>query len=462
MSLTKTSDKNKTYLEKDSQFVNQVLARCAPIVAHKASGSYVYDMNDEAYLDFTTGIAVTNTGHCHPKVVKAIIDQASKLLHTSVTTYHKNYIDLAEKLVSVVPKGLDRVFLANSGAEAVEGAIKLARYVTGRPAIINFKGSFHGRTLLTTALTTSKLYYRENYEPLPGSIFTVPYPYVFGSQFKDSPQKCVDNVFEHLDTLFNQFVSPSQVAAMIIEPILGEGGYVVPPDGFLTRLRKFCTDHKILLIIDEVQSGFGRSGKMFACQYDNIEPDIMLMAKGIASGMPLSAFVAKKEIADKWPQGRHGNTFGGNPVSCAAALATLEVIEEEKLLENCQKVGDFMLKKLREILILLIALGLSTYGCVMNEEVKRINMVKNNNNKFKELVEGNLTGKQIFIRSCNTCHPGGKKSSVAPDIRDFKTIFKTPQELKEFIANGKNHMPAQNKLTSAELNNIVEYMYKQF
>ena len=204
MSTTQISDKNKQYMQNDHKVVNQVLARCAPIVVERASGSFVYDMNNNAYLDFTTGIAVTNTGHCHPKVVKAIQDQAQMLLHTSVTTYHKKYIELAEKLVSITPDGLDSVFLANSGAEAVEGAIKLARYVTRKPAIINFRGSFHGRTLLTTALTTSKLYYRENYEPLPGSIYTIPYPYALHSKFKDNDQECVNDVFRHFDILFNQ------------------------------------------------------------------------------------------------------------------------------------------------------------------------------------------------------------------------------------------------------------------
>ncbi len=349
MSTTKVNNKNKEYIEKDSKVVNQVLARCAPIVAHRGQGSYVYDLNDEAYLDFTTGIAVTNTGHCHPKVVKAIQEQASKLMHTSVTTYHKLYIDLASKLVEITPDTLDSVFLANSGAEAVEGAVKLARYVTRKPAIINFRGSFHGRTLLTTALTTSKLYYRENYEPLPGSIYTIPYPYQLHSKYKDDAAKCVDDVFRHLDILFNQFVSPEQVACMIIEPILGEGGYVVPPDGFLKKIRKLCDEKNILLIIDEVQSGFGRSGKMFACEYEGIKPDIMLMAKGIASGMPLSAFITRKELADKWPSGRHGNTFGGNPVSCAAALATIEVIKEEKMVENASTVGRHMMARLDEI-----------------------------------------------------------------------------------------------------------------
>jgi 4-aminobutyrate aminotransferase len=320
-----------------------------PIVAEKARGSVIYDLNGDAYLDFGMGIAVNNVGHCHPKVVAAVQKQAAELIHTSVVTHHIRYIELAKKLSEISPKGLDSVFLANSGAEAIEGALKMARYTTGRPAFIFFRGSFHGRTLMTTAMTTSKLYYRERYEPFPPSLYMAPYPYVYRSHFKNDPQACAEDCLKQLDSMLHQLVLPEQVAAIIIEPILGEGGYVVPPDGFLKKLRKLATDNGIFLIIDEVQSGFGRSGKMFACEYENIEPDIMIMAKGIGGGMPLSAFIARKEITSKWPPGRHGNTFGGNPVSCAAGLASIAVIEEEKLVERAAKVGKYMLNKLKDI-----------------------------------------------------------------------------------------------------------------
>lgn len=343
------TDKNQALLQLDDAHVNPVLARTARIVAEKAKGSYIWDMNGDAYLDFATGIAVNNVGHCHPKVVEAVQKQATQLMHTSVTTHHKGYIELAKKLAEISPGRLDSVFLANSGAEAVEGAIKMARYITGRPVIINFKGSFHGRTIMTTALTTSKLYYREKYEPLPGSIYTLPYPYVYRSAHRKDPEALVDECIKQFDVLFNQFVHPEQVAAIIVEPVQGEGGYIVPPASFLKKVREIATKHGILLIIDEVQTGFGRTGKMFAIEHFGVEPDIMLMAKGIAGGMPLSAFVSRKELTSKWQPGRHGSTFGGNPVSCAAALATIDVLESERLAERAADLGKRMLARLSKL-----------------------------------------------------------------------------------------------------------------
>ena len=339
-------DKNSRYLNLDEQHVNPVLDRYHRIVAERAKGSYIYDMNGDAYLDFGCGIAVTNIGHCHPKVVEAIQKQAAELIHTSVTTFNPRYIELAEKVVEITPGKLDSVFFSNSGAEAIEGAIKLARYATGRPAIINFRGSFHGRTMMAMALSTSKLYYRDSYEPLPGSIYTSLFPYPHRSAFKNDPQACVKEALDYLEMLFHQFVSPKQVASMIVEPILGEGGYVVPPPGFLKRLREVADRHGILLIFDEVQTGFGRAGKMFACEHDQLEPDILVIAKAIASGLPLSGFVSRKEITSKWKLGSHGSTFGGNPVSCAAALATIEVLQSEKLPERAAKLGKEILSRL--------------------------------------------------------------------------------------------------------------------
>jgi 4-aminobutyrate aminotransferase len=333
------SDKNAPYLAIDDEFVNPVLARCARIVAEKAKGSYIYDMNGDAYLDFASGIAVTSIGHCHPRVVEAVQKQVAELMHTSVVTHNKPYIETAQKLADLAPGNLNSVFLANSGAEALEGAIKMARYVTGRPAIINFMGSFHGRTLLAVAMTTSKLYYRERYEPLPGSIYTSKYPYVYRSQFRNDPQACLNDCIEHLEFIFHQLVHPEQVAAIVVEPIQGEGGYVVPPTGFLKRVREVADHHGILLIFDEVQTGFARTGRMFASEHEGVVPDIMFVAKAIASGLPLSAFISRRDITEHWQPGRHGSTFGGNPVSCAAALATMAVLEDEKLPQRAEKLG---------------------------------------------------------------------------------------------------------------------------
>lgn len=347
--VTVETDKNQSYLQTDQAHVNPVLARTASIVAERAQGSYIWDMNGDAYLDFATGIAVNNIGHCHPRVVEAVQKQVAELIHTSVVTHHKRYIELAKKLAEISPGKLDSVFLANSGAEAVEGALKMARYITGRPAIINFKGSFHGRTLMTTALTTSKLYYREKYEPLPGSIYTLPFPYVYRSSHRNDAEALVEECIRQFDVLFGQFVHPEQVAAILVEPVQGEGGYVVPPFSFLKRLRQIADKHGIMLVVDEVQTGFGRTGRMFACEYSAVEPDIMLMAKGIAGGMPLSAFITRRDISSKWQPGRHGSTFGGNPVSCAAALATIDVIQSENLVERAARLGERMLARLSKL-----------------------------------------------------------------------------------------------------------------
>lgn len=341
------SEQGKHYLDLDAKYVNPVLDRYTKIVAVKGKGSYVYDISGEAYLDFGGGIAVNNIGHCHPKVVAAIQKQAVELIHTSVTAHHIPYIELAEKLAQISPGNLDSVFLSNSGAEAVEGAIKLARYVTGRPAIINFRGSFHGRTMMAVALTTSKLLFRERLEPLPGPIYTSYYPYVYRSAFRGNPDACVKDCLHRLRLILHQLVEPAQVAAMIVEPIQGEGGYVVPPPGFISELKEIASAHGMLLIADEIQSGFCRTGKMFAIEHENVVPDIMLMAKAMAGGMPLSAFVASREITEQWAPARHGSTFGGNPVSCAASLATIEVLQEERLAERAAKLGHEMMMRLQ-------------------------------------------------------------------------------------------------------------------
>lgn len=341
-------DKNLPYLKLDEQYINPVFDRYHRIVADHAKGSYIYDLNGDAYLDFGCGIAVTNIGHCHPKVVEAIQKQAGELIHTSVTTYNKRNIELAERLAKIAPGRLDSVFFSNSGAEAIEGSIKFARYVTGRPAVINFRGSFHGRTFMAMALSSSKLYYRDSYEPLPSSIYTSVFPYQHRSLFKNDPEACVQDALKYLEMLFHHFVNPKQVAALIVEPIQGEGGYVVPPPGFLKSLREVADKHGILLIFDEVQTGFGRTGKMFAYEHENVEPDVLVLAKGIASGLPLSAFVSRKELTSKWKLGGHGTTYGGNPVACAAALATIDVLEEEKLPQRAAKVGKEIMTRLKK------------------------------------------------------------------------------------------------------------------
>jgi 4-aminobutyrate aminotransferase len=319
------------------------------IIARKAEGIYVEDINGDRYMDFTSGLATTNTGHNHPAVVEAIRNQAGDLLHSGGIFYHKQLAELPERLKKITPPGLDMFFFSNSGAEAVEGALKLARFYTGRQGIIAFTGAFHGRTFGAATLTTSNIRYRKKYQPLLPSVYHSPYPYCYRCWFGMKPETCGLECYEYLERLFTQYIPADEVACIIIEPVLGEGGYVVPPVSFMARLRNLCDRWGILLIFDEVQSGMGRTGRWFASGHAGIYPDIMTIAKGIASGMPLSAVVSQKKIMMEWPPGAHGTTFGGNPVSCAAAIATIEVIEKEGLLQNAAKVGSAAMKRLESM-----------------------------------------------------------------------------------------------------------------
>lgn len=331
-----------------NNLISPVWSRITPIVAGRAEGAYVYDQDGARYLDFTSGIGVTNTGHCHPKVVQAIQEQAAKLLHGQANIiFHQPLLELAKELRTIVPEGLDCFFLSNSGAEAVEGAVKLARHATGRPNVIVFQGSFHGRTALTMALTTSKTIYRAGYQPLPSGVFVAPYPYSY--RYGWSPEETEAFCLRELKLLLKSQTAPFETAAILVEPVLGEGGYVVPTPGFLAGLRRICDEHGLLLIADEIQSGFGRTGKWFAIQHFGVVPDIMTMAKGLASGLPLSGIAARRELMERWIPGSHGGTYGGNAVACAAAVATIRVIREEGLLENATRMGAVLMERLRTL-----------------------------------------------------------------------------------------------------------------
>lgn len=349
-----TTDRNQALLQ-DGVHLSHTNHRTFDIVATKAKGTYLWDANGDRYLDFTMGIAVNNVGHCHPEVVAATKEQIDKLIHCAAVTCHEGVLKLSRKLAELTPGKLDCVFFNNSGGEAIDAAIKFARFVTGRPNIISFTGAFHGRTLLATALTTAKSYYREGYEPLPSGIYQAPYPYCYRCPVNKEPGSCNLECFDPLEKLFAHQVKPNSVAAIIMEPVLGEGGYVVPatgytkPDGYMRRLRELCDKHGILLIVDEVQTGFGRTGKWFACNNWDVEPDVMVLAKGIASGFPMAAIISRKELMDRWSSGRHGSTYGGNPVACAAALASIGVIESEGLIEHAQRMGALLSKRLLEL-----------------------------------------------------------------------------------------------------------------
>lgn len=342
---THTSD-----VERVLRLYPKVLTRYSPIVVDHALAASIWDTGGQRWLDFTSGIAVVNTGHCHPRVVAAIREQAGEILHAQVNIMgSKPILQLSERLIPLLPGGLDQVMFSNSGAEAVEGAVKLARSYTRRPAVIAFRGAFHGRTAGTMALTSSRLRVRQGFEPLPAAVYMAPYPYAFQSPWRDDPERYVDHCLGEFSKLFDTLVHPRDVAAVIVEPVLGEGGYVPAPPSFLAAVRRITKEHGILLIVDEVQTGFGRTGKLFASEHYGLEPDIMTMAKGMASGLPMSAVAARREVFDVWEPGQHGGTFGGNPVCAAAAVATLDVIREEGLLENATIRGAQLQEGLRAI-----------------------------------------------------------------------------------------------------------------
>jgi 4-aminobutyrate aminotransferase len=339
------------YLKKNKKAVSPSLPHAYPLVIKEASGCVVEDLDGNTFLDFAAGIAVCSTGHCHPKVVKAIQEQAGKLIHIcGADFYDPNYIDLCDRLGELAPgDGPKKVFLGNSGAEAVEAALKLSRNHTKRSYIIAFFGAFHGRTMGAISLTASKPIYHQGFGPLLSNITHVPYAYCYRCSYNLTYPSCNLACVDYLEnSVFAHKIAPSEVAAIFVEPVQGEGGYIVPPNGWLAKLRELCDRYGILLVDDEVQAGIGRTGKMFAIEHWGVVPDIICSAKSLASGMPLSAMIAKEEVMT-WPPGAHGSTFGGNPVSTAAAQATLDVVEEEHLMQNAEKIGSSMKEQLEGI-----------------------------------------------------------------------------------------------------------------
>jgi len=334
----------------DTSHISPIWGRALPdtLIAERGEGAYLYTTDGRKLLDFTCGIGVTNTGHAHPKVVKAIQEQAARLIHGQANiVYHQPLIELTHELASILPDRLDTYYFSNSGAEILEGAVKLAKQATKRQNIVVFNGSFHGRTHLTMAMTTSKTIYRIGYQPLVSGIFVAPFPYAY--RYGWDEQTTVDYCLKELELLLKSQTAPEETAAIVIESVLGEGGYVPPPARFMQELRGLCDHYGILLVCDEIQSGLGRTGKWFGFEHFGIVPDIVTMAKGLASGMPLSALAASRELMSKWLPGSHGGTYGGNAVACAAAVATIRAIKEEGLLANTQKMGGVLMTGLRQL-----------------------------------------------------------------------------------------------------------------
>ena len=340
--------KAKALIARDAAVVSPSYPRDYPFAISHGRGAEVWDVDGNRFLDFAAGIAVCSTGHSHPKVVEAITDAAKGFLHISSDYWHEKQVRLGERIAELKPMGDEPVltFMCNSGTETVEGALKLARYVTGRSRFIGFLGGFHGRTMGALAFTSSKYTQQLGFFPTMPGVTHVPYPNNYRPIFAGDDQgQAVLDYIEHV--LFQSNVPAKEVAGILIEPMQGEGGYVIPPAGFLEGLRALCDRHGIMLIFDEVQSGIGRTGKMFAAHHTGVVPDIMTLAKGLASGMPIGLVVAKKKHMEQWKRGAHGNTFGGNPVCCAAAIATLDLVEHG-MMANAADVGDHFLGKLRE------------------------------------------------------------------------------------------------------------------
>lgn len=344
--------KARALVERDHAVISPSYPRGYPFVMDHGVGTEVWDVDGNRFLDFAAGIAVTSTGHSHPKVVKAIQEQAEKFIHISSDFYHQKWVELGEKLDQIAPFEEQAIsFMTNSGTESVEAAIKLARYTTGRTEFIGFLGGFHGRSMGAVSFTASKSSYHRGFYPMMGGVVHAPFPDTYHPILDSKPGVDYgETVVRYIEEqILGRILPAEDVAGILLEPIQGEGGYIVPPPGFFPALRKLCDRYHLLLIADEVQAGVGRTGKWWSIENFGVEPDIVCTAKGIASGMPLGAMIARKSIVD-WPKGSHGNTFGGNPISCAAAMATLQLLEEG-MMDNASEVGSYTLDALSEIAV---------------------------------------------------------------------------------------------------------------
>lgn len=377
-------------IKKDSQFISPSYPRAYPFVMDHGDGIQVWDVDGNQFLDFAAGIAVTGTGHSHPVVVEAIKEQLDRFIHISSDFYHSIWVDLAERLaeISPFPDKQAMSFMTNSGTESVEAAIKLARYHTGRSQFIGFIGGFHGRTYGSLAFTASKPVYRNRFYPLMSGVHHIPYPDPYRKVLAEQNGEAYgETVVRYLEEqVIDKVVPAGELAGILVEPIQGEGGYVVPAEGFFPALRDLCDRHGILLIVDEVQSGMGRTGKWWAVENFEVVPDILCAAKGIASGIPLGAMIAKKEIMT-WPAGAHGNTYGGNPIASAAALATIDLIEDQYL-QNAREMGEYMRDALEELQSVHDRIGeVRGIGLMLGVDFVKDRSTREPDKKFRDRVE---------------------------------------------------------------------------
>lgn len=380
--------------------IPRVVGRYSPVVVDHGEGIYVWDVDGTKYMDMTSGIAVTNTGHSHPKVVAAIREQAGKIIHAQQNILvHAPMMEAAVELTATLPDSLNQVFWANSGAEAIEGAIKLAKVATGRSAVIAFKGAFHGRTHAAMSVTSSRAKVRGHYEPLLSSIYFAPYPYYLRNPYKTEDADLT--YFHELEVLFDTMVMPEDVAAILIESVAGEGGYLFPSARYMQMVRDLCTKHGIMMVMDEIQTGMGRTGKMWGFEHYDIVPDIITVAKGVASGMPVSAVVANKDVMDKWAPGSHGGTYGGNAVGTAAARATLQVMREENLPANAAAMGQILIDGLRSIQADHPVIG-DVRGLGLMVAVEFVHPNGDPNTEAASQVIANALAEKVLLINCGT------------------------------------------------------------
>jgi 4-aminobutyrate aminotransferase len=411
----------KSANEKIKKYIAPALSWDTELTAVHAEGIYVTVSDGRKFMDFSSGIAVLNVGHRHPRVMARIYEQLEHYMHSGCVFQYESLARLSEMLAEITPGGIDMFFYSNAGSEAVEGALKLARYVTGRQGIICFRGAFHGRTLGATSITSSNAKYRRHYRPLIPEVYRAPFPYEFrcpDGRVKGNPSL---ESLQFIRDMFKHEIYPDEVAAVIIEPQQGEGGYHPAPRAFLQGLREICDEHGILLIFDEVQSGMGRTGRWFAADHYGVAPDVICIAKSIAGGLPLSALGARRGIMEKWPVGAHGTTFGGNPVACAAGIGVIEAIKEEKLLENGTKLGRMIKDRFNSLKKKYPAIGdIRGLGCMVGVEfVKKDGSPDGDafNHLFKFALDRNL----IIVN----CGPHGNV------LRFIPPLVATPAEVEK-------------------------------
>ncbi len=394
--------KARAIIKRDQNVISPSYPRAYPFVMDHGRGTYVWDVDGNRFLDFAAGIAVVSTGHSHPKVVKAIQEQAEKFIHISSDFYHTKWVELGEKLNEIAPFTDDAVsFMTNSGTESVEAAIKLARHYTGRTQFIGFLGGFHGRTMGSVTFTSSKPIYHRGFYPLMNGVVHVPFPDPYRPVIHSLPEEDYgDSIVRYIEEqILGHLLPAEEVAGILVEPIQGEGGYIIPPAGFFPALRRLCDQYGILLIVDEVQSGMGRTGKWWAVEHFDIEPDIVCAAKGIASGMPLGAMIARQEIMD-WPKSAHGNTYGGNPLACAAALATIELIEDQYM-QNTLDVGEYLMDILAEIMARQPSIGeVRGKGLMIGVEFVLNRQTKEPAEKLRDAIVDQAFNRGLLLLGC--------------------------------------------------------------